>query len=463
MELNDISVKTRDTVKIIQQRLNELCYSSCENGDEENIEQRLEDILNELDLNNQKYLIDVEDNRGQSPLFYAIETQKSLKFIKILLEHDARITDKILVCAVRKCNFEILELLKTYGANFNKTVNGWSLLHDSVLLHNNELLEYLIDQGIDPNGVDGENQTPLLLAVYRSNIDVIRLLLKYPNVDPCVVKTAKKGLTSLHVACEIGLDDVIPLMIKSSSSNLINRQNTKGQTAFDCFLSCYLFNKNDLYMNENGLKVFTTIFNVFVEYGGKLNRLSKSYRRTRAPYIVKILTILFQKNDEFFKLFINPEIMINDLEQLIYDSLSDTIRLASFKGEIKVSIEQTKQIMNDPLLREYLIKEKLLREQILREVFDLFFLVHKSSFINLTYNQLLHNCHVDSTKPKIRQALWLLIKDFYYIRTSDDGSVTLKSACRKNILLNLKSIQTCCYTKQLEIPKYLEKYLLFLE
>jgi len=94
----------------------------------------------------QWHLIDAEDETNRSPLFYAIETGKSLEFIRLLLEYDIRITDRILLCAVRYGNLEILKLLLEYNADFRQTYQGLSLLHECILLHKNHLISFLIEQ-----------------------------------------------------------------------------------------------------------------------------------------------------------------------------------------------------------------------------------------------------------------------------------------------------------------------------
>jgi len=127
--------------RLAYQKLVALCQdSSISNVDE------LKTHLSEMTKEEQWHLIDAEDETNRSPLFYAIETGKSLEFIRLLLEYDIRITDRILLCAVRYGNLEILKLLLEYNADFRQTYQGLSLLHECILLHKNHLISFLIEQ-----------------------------------------------------------------------------------------------------------------------------------------------------------------------------------------------------------------------------------------------------------------------------------------------------------------------------
>lgn len=107
----------------------------------------LKEILSTLTTSKQRYLIDVEDRTNRSALFHAIETKKSIEFIKEILDFNAKITSRILLSAIRHGNLSILHLLKYYGADFRPGTDGVSLLHECVLLHKNHFIEFLITEG----------------------------------------------------------------------------------------------------------------------------------------------------------------------------------------------------------------------------------------------------------------------------------------------------------------------------
>jgi len=133
------------TYRLIQQRLFDLCRNSTDSTNDEL--GLLKDVLLEINQEERLYLIDAEDETHRAPLFYAIESGKSLDFLRQLLEYDVRITNRILLCAIRYGNLDILKLLHQYGADFRQSYHGLSLLHECILLHKNHLISFLIEEG----------------------------------------------------------------------------------------------------------------------------------------------------------------------------------------------------------------------------------------------------------------------------------------------------------------------------
>jgi ankyrin repeat protein len=125
----------------------------------------IQNILEELNKEQSLYLIDAEDGIQRAPLFDAIESGESIDFIRQLLKYDVQITNRILLCAIRYGNLDVLKLLHEYGADFRQTFHGLSLLHECILLHKNHLISFLIEEG----GVS--INTSLILDNYISKID----------------------------------------------------------------------------------------------------------------------------------------------------------------------------------------------------------------------------------------------------------------------------------------------------
>lgn len=133
------------TYRLIQQRLFDLCRNPSDpTNDELSL---LKEILSEINQEERLYLIDAEDETHRAPLFYAIESGKSLDFLRQLLEYDVRVTNRILLCAIRYGNLDILKLLHEYNADFRQSYYGLSLLHECILLHKNHLISFLIEEG----------------------------------------------------------------------------------------------------------------------------------------------------------------------------------------------------------------------------------------------------------------------------------------------------------------------------
>ncbi len=229
-------------------------------------------------------------------------------------------------------------------------------------------------------------------------------------------------------------------MIKNISVLNINKLSSNDQTPFDLFLSCYLFTKNNLYMDEISLQKFSLLFDLFVANGAKLHHLTKAYRRSRAPYVTKILTIIFKKKILFSDLILETDrsTILVDFQSLVCQSLGDWPYLVESNDDITV-----KQ-----------------RQLILRQLYELFFIVYYKSINCQIINKklLTRYCSANEKNSKIKQILWLLIKN--YIEPKKEIGL-LKSICRSNILLNIDSIDKHCTSVNLDISKDLENYLLF--
>ena len=141
----------------IQQRLLSSCQNPIEPSNRECLV--LKHILDELKVEDKRYLVDVEDETHRSPLFHAIENGKPAHYLRLLLEFPVRLTSRVLVYAIRYGTIELLQLLHEYGADFRQTHQGLSLLHECILLHRNHLIRFLIDQGGVRDTLDDEGVT----------------------------------------------------------------------------------------------------------------------------------------------------------------------------------------------------------------------------------------------------------------------------------------------------------------
>lgn len=133
------------TIPAIQERLLSCCRDPIEQNNDELL--LLKNVLNEIIQEDKRYLIDVEDITNRAPLFHAIESGKSLNFIKQLLDFQVRVTSRVLLSAIRYGNLDILKLFHEHGADFRQSYSGLSLLHECILLHKNNLIGFLIEQG----------------------------------------------------------------------------------------------------------------------------------------------------------------------------------------------------------------------------------------------------------------------------------------------------------------------------
>lgn len=132
-------------VSILQERLQSCCRDGLEPNDDGL--SRLNDVLADVARENRKYLIDAEDASHRAPLFLAVESSKPLAFLQRLLDARASVTSRILICAIRYGNLDTLKLFHRYGADFRQSYYGLSLLHECILLHKNNLISFLIEEG----------------------------------------------------------------------------------------------------------------------------------------------------------------------------------------------------------------------------------------------------------------------------------------------------------------------------
>lgn len=242
------------------------------------------------------------------------------------------------------------------------------------------------------------------------------------------------------MACELGIDEVLPSLMQRTTPSTINNLTRSDQTPFDLFLCCYLFTKNNLFMNDESLRNFSRLFDLFVAHGAKLHHLTRAYRRTRAPYVTKILTILFKKDIAFSDIILQTDrsTVLSYLQSLVCESLGDWPYLLEASDTIT-----GKQ-----------------RQQILRQQYELFMFVYFKSPNRQSVNKrlLTRCCSATEKSSRMKRILWLFITNF--VEPKKEPGL-LKSVCRTKILANIDSIDHHCTSSTLEVSKDLEQYLLF--
>ena len=154
---------------------------------------------------------------------------------------------------------KVVELLIQHGANVNHRFWGSrTLLHIAANAVQDipEVIEVLLRAGADLNSTDKENLTALQLAIARSNLKTIQLLVQrgatidsetlaegllneageqYGHVEPWLVAGAdvetrdKKGNTALHIAAGRGHFKNVPYLISQGAN--VNATNKDGWTA----------------------------------------------------------------------------------------------------------------------------------------------------------------------------------------------------------------------------------------
>jgi uncharacterized protein len=98
-------------------------------------------------------------------------------------------------------------------------------LHNAARENKLEEVKVLIAQGGNVNDMDNMRRTPLILAAWKGNTDIIRILLS-ANADSNV--RAMDQFTALHFAAQAGHVDSVKLLAKKNKS-LLNARISKGQ------------------------------------------------------------------------------------------------------------------------------------------------------------------------------------------------------------------------------------------
>ena len=102
-----------------------------------------------------------------------------------------------------------------------------------------DMVEFLIDNGVEGNVKDKEGNTPLIKACYGNNISIIRKLLKAgAKVN---VKNNKGETPIIVVAKNNGLSLVLLMLVEAGAD--INERNEYGENIFEQNTSLYLIKK----------------------------------------------------------------------------------------------------------------------------------------------------------------------------------------------------------------------------
>lgn len=133
--------------------------------------------------------------------------------------------DDELIEAVEAGHAKKVEELLEKGANPNiktsiRWYHGWTPLHIAVYERNLDIVRLLIKYGANINAKTYNRETPLHIAVYEGHWDVAKLLIDH-GAD--VNARNNNGSTPLHIAAERGFLDIVQLLLeKGADPNILD-------------------------------------------------------------------------------------------------------------------------------------------------------------------------------------------------------------------------------------------------
>ena len=137
------------------------------------------------------------------------------------------------VAALAGRHFELAQVLHRNGSSVDPPgERGKSLLHCAAYKEDLEMIQVLLDYGLNVNTPDKLGSTPLNFALeYRSTVidpRVVRLLLDH-GADPNVL--GWQGKTQLHRASQSGRIEIIRLLVEHGAS--VEVRDDEGRTPMD--------------------------------------------------------------------------------------------------------------------------------------------------------------------------------------------------------------------------------------
>lgn len=164
----------------------------------------------------------VTDYSGQPIIINAVRDQKlsdedKYQLVKLLLEHGAPPHTKdmswdtpVLQHAMERANADVVALLLQHGADASGKRRGEPLIVYAVQSGKTGMVEALLMNGVNANVVDSKGNTPMMNALVRSDLDLIRLLRKYEVEVDAAPREYAFALGKQDVLEALGIADEMP-------------------------------------------------------------------------------------------------------------------------------------------------------------------------------------------------------------------------------------------------------------
>jgi len=156
-----------------------------------------------------------------------------VSYVDMLNESSShRKLDDLLIRFVKEDDLKACEALIEAGANPNSITEdeyflpaGTTAMHEAIAEGNEKVLSLMLQNGADPNALDGGERVPLLLAAGIEDSSIIKLLVEY-GAD--LESRSKDGLSALHVAALEGSSEVCEFLVEEGMD--VNATDKKNWT-----------------------------------------------------------------------------------------------------------------------------------------------------------------------------------------------------------------------------------------
>ena len=205
-------------------------------------------------------------NREKIEFFNAVE-EGDIKQIKYLLNKDNYININVFGIAkiliennkkdIEKKDIEKKDIEKKDIEIDFKNKEGYTPLMIASYKGNTDIVKLLLEYNASVDITNNYNYTALIYVCIYGNLDVVKILLEHKADMYIETKLEKNYLTTLMIACSQNYTEIVRILLENGYDP--NYKNQRGETA----LIYYSFIKND--------KPSTEIIKILLEYGADIN------------------------------------------------------------------------------------------------------------------------------------------------------------------------------------------------
>lgn len=197
------------------------------------------------------YFYDPNNIFGEARFESVEQLAQAIMYTQNTLYHNNMLRVGFVVCDFNKNKLSYFsqkppEHILSEAFKINNTNINSSFLENSayaaISIKDPESMRFLFKHGLEPDQVNKEGRTLLDMAVTANAPQIVKLLLKYSNIDPNQIivgetlsnsKDSKiKGGTCLHTAAKKGYFEVVEVLLNDSRVT-IEQKDAAGKTALD--------------------------------------------------------------------------------------------------------------------------------------------------------------------------------------------------------------------------------------